>query len=345
MPGKMNPRERWSLLLIDELPDRPPVYPLVTCHAARVYNCDLIEYCTDGRILAEAQLEAQRLYGHEGLSVFTDVGIIAEAMGSKYHLREFEVPILDSPLITDTAMIGELGPPDPTTQGRLPVYLEAIDRMYSAAGDVLPIFAFIPCPFTTAAGLRGVDNFLMDTVLEPQAAHDLLDVSLKSAITFCDECILAGALPMLVDPLASGSVISRTTYSHFAKSYQQKLIAHLHRYDLDVTLHICGDTSNMLDLIPQTGADLFSFDLADVDSATDAMGDRVRLVGNLPPHGLLPSSNLSVTQGTNSIMEMGLKNPKGFVLSTGCEVPIRCEAQKLHTLINIGKNARYEEVW
>lgn len=345
MPGKMNPRERWGLLLIDEFPDRPPVYPLVTSHAARVYDCNLIEYCTNGRILAEAQMEAQRTYGHDGLSVFTDVGIIAEAMGSKYHLREFEVPILDSPYVADTAMIDKLEPPDPTSQGRLPVYLEAIDRMYRVAGDILPIFAFIPCPFTTAAGLRGVEDFLMDTLLEPQQAHRLLDVSLKAAIRFCDECILAGALPVLVDPLASGSVISRQTYSRFAQSYQQMLIAHLHRHDLDITLHICGDTSNMLDLIPETGADLFSFDQVDMNAAANAIGNRVRLVGNWPPHGLLSSSSLPVDRGTESILETGIKNPKGFVLSTGCEVPIRCEPQKLQTLINIGKSASYESGW
>jgi uroporphyrinogen decarboxylase len=338
----MNPRERWGLLLIDEFPDRPPVYPLVTSHAARIYDCNLIEYCTDGRTLAEAQMEAQRTYGHEGLSVFTDVGIIAEAMGSRYHLREFEVPILDQPLITNGAMIADLRIPDPTSQGRLPVYLEAIDRMYRAAGDVLPIFAFIPCPFTTAAGLRGVEEFLMDTILEPQQAHQLLDVSLKAAIRFSDECLLAGALPMLVDPLASGSVLSRETYSRFAQPYQQKFIAHLHRYDLDVTLHVCGDTTPMLDLIPETGADLFSFDQVDASEAMDAVGEAVRLVGNWPPHGLLPSSNLPVDRGTEAILATGLKNPKGFVLSTGCEVPIRCDCEKLHTLISRGKSARYE---
>ena len=127
MPGEMNPRERWGLLLIDEFPDRPPVYPLVTSHAAAAYGCDLIEYCTDGGILAEAQMEAQRCYGHEGLSVFTDVGIIAEAMGSKYHLRKFEVPTLDEPFVTNEAKIDELRVPDPSSQGRLPVYIEAIN--------------------------------------------------------------------------------------------------------------------------------------------------------------------------------------------------------------------------
>jgi len=240
MPGEMNPRERWGLLLIDEFPDRPPVFPLITSHSAKIGGIDMIKYSTRGKLLAETQIKAQKRYGHDGLSVFTDVGIIAEAMGSKYSIREFDVPILEKPLIENISQIDDLIIPDPQNSGRLPVYLEAIDILFEQKGDVLPIFAYIPCPFTTSAGLRGTENFLMDTVLDPESAKKLLDISLKSAIEFCDACILAGALPIMVDPLASGSVISRKTYAEFAKPYQKAMIDYLHRYDLDITLHIWG---------------------------------------------------------------------------------------------------------
>jgi len=339
--GEMNPRERWSLLLIDELPDRPPVYPLVTSHAATVHGCNLFQYCTVGKTLADAQLSAQQIYGHEGLSVFTDVGIIAEAFGSRYHLREFDVPILDKPIISDSVQIDCLEIPDPGSTGRLPVYLEAIERLYLSAGDVLPVFAYIPCPFTTAAGLRGTDDFLIDTIMAPEAAHQLLDVALEAAIRFCDECILAGALPILVDPLASGSVISRRTFTEFALPYNRRLISYLHRYDLDITLHICGETSALLDLIPETGADLFSFDKLDIYKAVNEIGASVRLVGNLPPNSLLSSSGSQIETACETVLHAGILNPKGFVLSTGCEIPINCNPQKLQALINLGKKAKY----
>ncbi len=342
MAGEMNARERWGLLLIDEKPDRPPVFPLVTSHSATVFGCDLIKYCTDGEVLAQSQLEAQRKYGHDGLSVFSDVGIIAEAMGSKYRLREFEVPILERPIVDEVEKIVSLHIPDPSANGRLSVYLEAIDTLYTSMGDVLPIFAYIPSPFTTSAGLRGIDNFLMDTIMEPSAAHDLLELSLEAAIRFCDECILAGALPILVDPLASGSVISQKTFSEFALPYNNRLIRYLHRYDLDITLHICGDTSGMIDLIAETGADLFSFDMLNVDTAVDAIGEQVRLIGNIPPNGLLPNSNYQIAESSHSILRSGINNPKGFVFSTGCEVPIRCDSDKLDHMIKIGKSIRYE---
>ena len=341
----MNARERWGLLLIDEFPDQPPVYPLVTSHSARVHGIDLIQYSTDGKALAESQLTAQRRYGQDGLSVFTDVGIIAEAMGSKYHLREFEVPILDEPVIKTTEMIADLRLPDPQNDGRLPVYLEAIDRLFEAKGDILPVFAFIPCPFTSSGGLRGVEDFLMDTVLNPEAAHALLKITLDAAVKLCDECILAGALPVLVDPLASGSVISRMTYSEFALPYERELIKYLHRYDLDITLHICGKTSSFLDLIPASGADLFSFDEVPVAECRCHMGEQVRLVGNLPPHGLLGSSKIPIVEAAGSILTEGLQNPKGFVMSTGCEVPILCDQRKLDLYIAEGRKSQYEFVW
>lgn len=345
MPHKMNARERWGLLLIDEFPDRPPVFPLVTSHSAVTGGINLTQYSTQGRALAEAQLKAQAKYRHDGLSVFTDVGIIAEAMGSKYHIRDYEVPILDRPFLESTEMIDELRIPDPAKDGRLPVYLEAIDYLFQAKGDVLPVFAYIPCPFTTAAGLRGVEEFLMDTLLDPDAARQVLEISWEAAVKLSDECILMGALPILVDPLASGSVISRRTYREFAFPYEERLIRYLQRYDLDITLHICGDTTGYLDLIPATGADLFSFDKAPVCDCRKAMGEKVRLVGNLAPHDLLGSSKLDVPGAVGEILREGVLNPKGFVLSTGCEVPIKCDIRRLEVLIAEGMNAKYEFVW
>ena len=345
MKGEMNPRERWGLLLIDEFPDRPPVFPLVTSHAAKIHGCNLIEYCTDGKIMAEAQLKAYKRYGMEGLSIFTDVGIIAEAMGSKYELREFEVPIIIDPIVKDSEQVDKLIVPDAGSAGRLPVYLEAIDRLYVSVGDIVPIFAYIPCPFTTAAGLRGVESFLMDTLRNVELAHFLLKVSLEAAIALCDECVLMGALPILVDPLASGSVISRRTYNAFAQPYETKLIEYLHRYDLDITLHICGDTSFMLDLIVETGADLFSFDQADFGDAVTKMGEKTRLVGNIPPNALLESSKLEIDDAVNSIINIGLSSPKGMVVSTGCEAPISSNEWKVEALIETGKRCRYNMNW
>ena len=128
-------------------------------------------------------------------------------------------------------------------------------------------------------------------------------------------------------------------------NYQKRLIEYLHRYDLDITLHICGDTNVMLDLIPETGADLFSFDQTPVSAVKNEMGERVRLVGNLPPHNLLSSSKISVEEATRKIITDGIDNPKGMVVSTGCEVPILCDSNRLEKMIFTGKSSSYNKNW
>jgi len=112
-----------------------------------------------------------------------------------------------------------------------------------------------------------------------------------------------------------------------------------------ISLFISGDTSNILDLIPQTGADLFSFDLVQLEQVRNAMGEKVRLVGNLPPNELLDSSHVDVRQKTSTIISEGIVNPRGFVLSTGCEVPIQCNSEKLDMLIRLGKESAYNFGW
>jgi len=341
MRGELNSRERWGLLLIDEFPDRPPVWPLITSHAAEVFGCDLASYSTSGRILAEAQIAAQQYYGHEGLSVFTDVGILAEAYGSVYAIQTDDLPQLTRPLFESPEQIVLLDSLDPSRSGRLPLYLEAVERLFSAKGDVLPVFAFIPAPFTTAGGLRGVEGLLMDTVVAPETVHTILEIALDGAIKLADACTVRGALPVIVDPLASGSVISRRTFTEFALPYLQRLIRHLHRYDLDVTLHICGRTATHLDLIAQTGADLFSFDQVGFNTISASPTAASRLVGNLPPHELQFGAGGDLTHDCSAILTAGCTHPRGFVFSTGCEAPVNSDPDRIRKMIEIGRATKY----
>lgn len=337
----MNPRERWSLLLIDEKSDRPPVWPLVTSFSATDEGIDLERYCREPEVLAGSQLRAEKKFGHEGLAVFTHVGVIAEAFGSVYQYSSERLPELDLPLIENLTQTSGLVVPNPKQDGLLPQYIEAMRILYDQAGDRLPVFAFIPCPFTTAAGLRGVSNLLMDLITDPEPIHEMLKICARACIELADAAMHVGALPVLVDPLASGSVISPRAFRAFALPYTKLVIDYLHRFDLDITLHICGDTSRILEPICETGADLLSFDLVDPGQIVREVGDKIRLVGNTPPSQLLSSSNQNIERNAVDIAKTLMDAPKGYVLSTGCEVPLHADRSRLNALIQSGKGLRY----
>ncbi|MFO7651881.1 MAG: uroporphyrinogen decarboxylase family protein [bacterium] len=321
MKDILTPRERFGLLVIDEPQDRVPVYPLVTAHAARVAGINLRDYYTDGRSMARSQLVAQERYGIDFISFFSEVGIIAEALGSEYHYPDDDLPLLSVPKWRELGSVDD-AVADPARDGRLRLYLDAIADAWEARGDTVPILAYVPAPFTTAQQLVDAEAFLTGLLTEPERIRALLDYATASTIRFCRAIIGAGGLPLLVDPLASSSVISAGHYREFALPAEAAVIRYLHRFDLDVILHICGDTGPIIGLMPESGADLLSVDHIGLDAAIAGAGTHCRLVGNFDTSELLLGEPAAIERGVAAMVEAGKRCPRGFVAATGCEVPV-----------------------
>ena len=340
MGGVLTPRERFGLLVIDELPDRCNIVPLITSHAAVINDSKLRDYYTDGEIMARAQIAAIEEYGHDAISIFSEVGIIAEALGSKFDYPNDDLPILRIPALSYQP-IEELEISDPRSDGRLPVYLEAINYVYRAVGDRIPILAYIPAPFTTGMMLSEPEKFLAQTIREPNKVKKIMDKALDAAIKFSYEIIDAGGLPMIVDPLASSSVISPRIFKEFVLPYEQDLIKFLHRYDLDIILHICGETEPILDLLPETGADLISLDRVDLSTVVKTLSEKMRIVGNFDTSDLAMLKPERISQKVKDMVARGRKSTKGYIVATGCEVPIRTPQENIKAFIKSAKEVAW----
>lgn len=325
-------RERFGLLVIDEKPDRCNIVPLVTSHAAHVAGIKLREYYTSGKAMARAQIAAIEEYGHDAISIFSEVGLIAEAMGSDFDYPDDDLPVLKTPALTKQK-IDDIKIPHPRHDGRLGVYLEAIDYAYQALGDRVPILAYIPAPFTTGMMLSDAQQFLIQTIREPDHIHKVMKKSLDAAIQFCYEVIDAGALPILVDPLASSSVVSPKAYKNFALPYEQALIDFLHRYDFDVILHICGETAPILDLLLETRADLVSLDKVEFSLAIEKLAKKMRIIGNFDTSAIAFSSSQEIKDKVRNMVKQGIMSEKGYIAATGCEVPIRAPVENVKAFI------------
>ncbi len=337
MNEKLTPRERFGLLLIDEIPDRVVIYPLVTSHAAKISGCSVADYCSDGQIMGKSQVEAWRYYRHDAVSIFSDVGLIAEAMGSKYQIRENDVPILVEPVIKDESGYDSLRIPDPYSDGRLKVYIDAINYCYDTVGDIVPVIVYIPAPFTTAAQLCGISGFLKDTIRNSDRAHHLLNICAEAGEKLIDACMSIGGHPMLVDPLASCSVISPRIFSEYALPYIKRLLHFMHSYDLDTMLHICGETELVLKEIGETETDLLSFDCTDCFKAKTELGEAIRLIGNISPKEMLVSSGEKIHELVKNTVICLKDSPKGCIIATGCEIPVNTPVKNVKELIETAK--------
>jgi len=342
----LTPRERFGLLVIDEPQDRVPVFPLVTAHAARVAGMSVRDYYTDGVAMARSQLVAQEAYGTDFISFFSEVGLVAEALGSQYDYPDDDLPLLATPKWEGLPRLsaeenrGCTQPAaDPLRDGRLRVYVEAISYAYEARGDTVPILAYVPAPFTTAQQLVDQEMFLLGLLTEPERVKELLDYTTRSITRFCRAIIGAGGLPILVDPLASGSVISAEHYREFALPSEAEVVRYLHRYDLDVVLHICGDTRATIGMLPETGADLLSIDRIEMDEAIAGAGQACRIIGNYDTSAILLADPQTIEREVAEMVVAGRKCPKGFVAATGCEVPVDTPSENVRAFVSAAREA------
>ena len=333
LADRMSPKERINAFLSGQTLDRFPCVPLVLNHAARVAGVKIGAHNRDGRLMGECHVTAYRRYGQDLITIFSDTAVIAEAMGTELHYPEDDVPRVERPAVSDPQDRSRLVRATPQ-DGRLPVYLEAIRTAIEAVGDEVPVSCCFAAPFTTAAGLRGTEHLARDLYRNRELAHDLLRLALQVDKDFADAIADAGGIPVVVDPVATGSVLGERQFREFALPYLQELHAHIARRGLPVVLHICGQTSRILEAMLEAGAALLSLDDIPMGEARDRAADRVALMGNVrPAQTLLLGTPDDVLREVRELCAIGRECRGGFVLGSGCEVPIEAPVENVEAMM------------
>ena len=331
---RMTPTERFTAFLSGKPMDRFLCVPLILNHAARVRGVKVGQYNRDGRLMGECHAAAYRRYGHDMIAIFSDTAIVAEAMGTELYYPEDDVPRVERPALADPKDRSRLVTSDWADRGKLPVFYEAIRAAGEALHGEAPIGCCVPAPFTTAACLHGTDQLARDLYRNPALAHELLALSLDAAKQFAGRIMDCGGVPVVVDPVATGSVLGRRQFEEFALPYLKPLHAHIAARGFPVVLHICGQTARTLDPMAESGAALLSLDDISMAEARDRVGGRVALMGNVRPvRTLLKGKPEDVLREVRDLCDIGRKCPAGFIVGSGCEVPIASPPENIDAMM------------
>lgn len=319
----LTPRQRLAAYGRGEVIDRLPCVPIVGNSAARVLGVKVRELRDDAAKLSAAHVAAWQRFGYDSVRIFTDLYILAEAMGARVILPEDETAYLSAPAISEVAAIATLQPVNPLRDGLLPIHLEAIQRTVAAIGEQVPVTAALTGPLTTASFLIGAETLSRLMLKNPEAVHRLCQISLESAISFAEAILAAGGTPSLTEPMASSTVISPRQFQTFAQPYLTKLIDFIHHHDRAVTLHICGKTEKSWEAMVATGADTLSLDNeVDLAAASRQLGNRVRIMGHVHPTAvLLQGTPADVRQAVRDCVRQAHATPKGYIVASGCSLP------------------------
>jgi len=344
MSPEMTPKERFLAFLQGQPVDRYLCVPLILNHANRAAGLKVSETITDGPALGKAHADCYRKFGQDMITLFTDTSLLAESMGTGLKYFDDEPPRVEEPIVQTLDDIAKVRRPDPHSDGRLPVFLEAIKSANAEVGDEVFVACCYAMPFTIAAALMGTDVFVKSTRKNPAIAHRLLKLAMEAALDYTDAIIAAGGVPVPVDPVASCSVIGPKQYAEFARPYTQPILAKIAAAGLPPVLHICGHSHLIWDQMVDGGAAVISVDKVDLHDASASVGTRCCLMGNVPPaEVLLYGTPEIVAARTLEGIRLAGQNPGGYIVASGCEVPLGTPdeniAAMLQTVREYGKPA------
>jgi len=340
---QMTPIERLAAYGKGEPIDRLPCVPIVGNTAARVIKAKISEFRGNGKLIAKAHIEAYKLFRYDIIRIFTDLYTQAEAMGAKVHYPFDETAYLEEPAIKDISEIDSLSPADPYKDGNLPHHLEAMKIAVEEVGGEVTVTGALTGPFTNASFLIGTEKLAKLMLKEPDKVHKLCQISLETNLRYAKAIIDAGCTPSLTDPMSSCTVISPKQFKEFSYPYLKRLIEYIHSRGKSVTLHICGKTSKVWEMMAEAGADCISIDNdANLLEAKRRVGDKVRLMGNVKPSEImLQGTAADVRKAVFQCIRQAHDNPKGYIVASGCSLPTETPFENIHAMLDAVRDVGY----
>jgi MtaA/CmuA family methyltransferase len=307
--------------------DRAPNFDIFMTYAAHFIRQPLSAYYHDFRVLSEANFAVQLAFDVDILQAISDPYREAADFGAEIDFPADDLPLRRAPLLADPAGLARLPRPMPETGARMSDRLEAVALMAEQARGLVPVMGWVEGALAEAAVLRGFETVLTDTYDRPEWLAELLERCTELAVEFAVAQVEAGAdIIGLGDAVASQ--ISPALYLKVALPYEQRIFDAVHAAGGVARLHICGNTTRILEDMAASGADMIDVDwMVDLKKAAAAFGEKV-VCGNFDPVAvMLRGTPDQVYQATRVGLEQGGER---LFSAAGCEIPDGTPAENLH---------------
>lgn len=324
------------------IPDRVPVCLHNFMLAAREAGVRMEDYRVHPEAIACVHLQALEKYGHDCILVDTDTTMLAEAMGARSECAPNEPGRIVEPVIHSLDEVDRLKVINPERDGRIPALLEAVRLMSKQVGSEVAIRGNADqAAFDLPCMVRGIEDFLMELVEKPDDPRitQLIEICYQGHLAVHRALAKAGAhFTSMGDSLAGPDVISPSMFRRFAHPYEERLVKDLAVDGIFVVIHICGDTSKILDMLAEYEPCGFELDYkTDALRAKQTAGKRHTLFGNIDPSGVLARGTTEQVRDATRRLISVWKPDGRFVLNAGCAIPPTTPPENVHAMIETAK--------
>lgn len=321
---------------VDHLPNMPITMMFAADHIGQPYG----RYASDYRVLVEGQLRTAEAFGFDYVSSISDPAREAADCGAVIQYFDDQPPAVDenNSLLADKTTLARLKVPDPLAGGRMLDRVRANAMFRDKVGKQLAIEGWIEGPCAEAADLRGINRLMLDFYDDPVFVRDLFEFVLEMGLRFAKAQVEAGVDLIGVGD-AAASLVGPHVYEEFVWPYEKRLIDGLHAIDTRVRLHICGNTSRILQGMGKLGCEIVDLDfMVSMAKAREAMGPNQVLLGNIDPVKVLRNGQRASI--TAAIAQCHQEAGPRYVVGAGCEVPRDTPAENVLALRDYARSHR-----
>ena len=265
------------------------------------------------------------------------------ALGGKIKFREVGAPDLEDPVINSEEELAKLNIEDIDKDETINTVKEALRKTKAKIGDQYVVTMTAWGPFTNAARLYGEEVMMKATYKQPDLVEKLLEFATELLIYLYEPVVSDGTLEVisLADPTASGDLVSKKQFERFVVPYLKRFTDWAKSKNVHTLLHICGDTTDRIDMFPDTGASCISVDhKTDIAKAKDLLSGKMCFAGNVDPvAGMLQGSVELVESSCKRIIETA-GTDGAFALMPGCDIPPDVPYENIQKFIQVAQDWR-----
>ncbi len=267
----------------------------------------------------------------------------ASALGGSIKFREIGAPDLEAPIISSEEDLQKLDITALDREGVINTVKEALRIARSRIGEEYVVTMTAWGPFTLAARLVGEEPMMKATFKKPAFVEKVVDFATDLLIHLYEPLVKDGTLEVisLADPTASGDLISKKQFERFALPYLKRFTDWARSRNVHTLVHICGNTTDRLDLFPLTGASCISLDhKTDIAKAKEILHGRMCFAGNVDPvKVMLQGTVQDVEDNCKRIIEIA-GTDGGFVLMPGCDIPPTVPYENIERFVDVARQWR-----
>jgi uroporphyrinogen-III decarboxylase len=298
----------------------------------------ILDYFTDDSVFLEANLKAVREFPDVLFlpGFWSEYGMCTEpsAFGAVSMWEEDEFPFAKR-VLCSAAEVERLEKPNPRKEGLLPFVIKRLQHLeprIKQAGHQVR-FAVARGPLNIASFLMGATEFMTALKTDPERMHHLLAMTtafLVEWIAYQREGFPSIDGILVLDDIVG--FVSRRDFETFGAPYLQQI------FSADVTVrffHNDAPCKACAPLLPEIGINLLNFGiqhtLTDMKSWT---GNRVTLLGNIPPRDVLAAGTPDEVERSVKEMLLALDDPTRLIVSCGGGMPPDVPTENIQALIS-----------